>query len=339
MLCAGVDLGGTKIQSVICDQDRRVLGEDRRPTPTTGGPPDVADAIADSIRESARLAGVDVSDLVSVGVGSPGQIDVAAGTVSQARNLPDWVGSYPLGPELGSRLGGLPVSLGNDVQVAVLAEQVLGAGRSVDSFLGVFCGTGVGGGVVLEGRLWLGRGAAGEIGHTVVVADGRPWAGRRGVVEAYAGRAAMEEQARERIAAGEPSQLLEIMTAKGKPRMASGVWAKALTIGDPLASQLIDRAQWALGNGIASAVNLLDVPMIVIGGGLGLRLGQPFVDGVVAYMMPQLVKPADPPAVVLAELGDLGGAIGATLLPTNGADGPDLPGPRSRLSPPDTTIG
>jgi glucokinase len=311
-----VDLGGTKIQSVICGDDHRVLGDDRRPTPTVGGPSDVADAIAESVRERARLAGVTVADLASVGVGSPGQIDQSAGTVSQARNLPDWVGSYPLGPELSNRLGGAPVSLGNDVQVAVLAEQVLGAGRDVESFLGVFCGTGVGGGVVLSGDLWLGRGAAGEIGHTVVLADGRPWAGRRGVIEAYAGRAAMEEQARERIAAGEPSQLLAIMEAKGKPRMASGVWAKALKVGDPLAQALIDRAQWALGNGIASAVNLLDVPLVVIGGGLGLRLGQPFIDGIVGYMTPQLVKPADPPAVVLAALGDLGGAVGATLLPT-----------------------
>lgn len=314
MLRAGVDLGGTKIQSVICDDERIVLGQDRRPTPTTGGPADVADAIADSVRRSADLAGVSVGELHSLGVGSPGQIDVAAGTVSQARNLPDWVGTYPLGPELGARLSGLPVALGNDVQVAVLAEQVLGAGRDVDSFLGVFCGTGVGGGVVLHDELWIGRGAAGEIGHTVVLADGRPWAGRRGVVEAYAGRAAMEEQARERIAAGDPSALLQIMTDKGKPRMASGVWAKALAIGDPLAVELVDRAAWALGNGIASAINLLDIPLVVIGGGLGLRLGQPFVDTVVSYMTPQLVKKNEPPLVTLAELGDLGGAVGATLL-------------------------
>ncbi len=315
MLLVGVDLGGTKIQSVICDAERNVLGEDRRPTPTAGGPPDVADAIAESIATAAGLAGVAMTDLTSAGVGAPGQIDIAAGTVSQARNLPDWVGSYALGPELGQRLGGIPVALGNDVQVAVRAEQKLGAGRDVSSFIGVFCGTGVGGGVVLGDELWLGRGAAGEIGHTVVVADGLPWAGRRGVVEAYAGRAAMEAQARERMAAGEESRLLEIMEAKGKPRMASGVWAKALKVNDRLAMDLVDRAEWALGNGIASVVNLLDVPLIVIGGGLGLRLGQPFVDHIVSYMTPQLVKRDDPPAVVLAELGDLGGAVGATLLP------------------------
>lgn len=314
MLTAGVDLGGTKIQAVVCDADHQVLGDFRCPTPTTGGPPDVADAIADAVRRAAAAAGADAEQVTAVGVGAPGQIDIDAGTVTQARNLPDWDGSYALGPELGARLGDIPTGLGNDVQVAVRAELELGAGRPFDSFLGVFCGTGVGGGVVLDRHLWLGRGAAGEIGHTLVVADGRPWAGRHGVLEAYAGRAAMEEQARERIAAGEHSQLLEIMAAKGKPRLSSGVWAKAVRRGDPLAIDLIDQAVWALGNGIASAVNLLDVPAVIIGGGLGLRLGQPFVDRIVDTMIPQLVKAEEPPEVMLAALGDLGGAVGASLL-------------------------
>lgn len=314
MLTAGVDLGGTKIQAVVCDAEHQVLGEYRCPTPTEGGPPDVADAIAAAVRRAATDAGADPDQVTAVGVGAPGQIDIDEGTVTQARNLPDWDGSYALGPELGSRLGGIPTGLGNDVQVAVRAEQELGAGRRFDSFIGVFCGTGVGGGVVLNRHLWLGRGAAGEIGHTVVVADGRPWAGRKGVLEAYAGRAAMEEQARERIAAGEQSRLLAIMAAKGKPRMSSGVWAKAERKGDPVAVELIEQAVWALGNGIASAVNLLDVQAVIIGGGLGLRLGQPFVDRIITAMLPQLVKADEPPQVLLAQLGDLGGAVGASLL-------------------------
>ncbi|MFN8125422.1 MAG: ROK family protein [Candidatus Nanopelagicales bacterium] len=314
MLRAGVDLGGTKIQAVVCDDDHQVLGDFRCPTPTVGGPADVADAIADAVRRAAEAGGASAADVTAVGVGAPGQIDIDAGTVTQARNLPDWDGSYALGPELGARLGGIPTALGNDVQVAVRAELELGAGRPFPSFLGVFCGTGVGGGVVLDRTLWLGRGAAGEIGHTLVMADGRAWAGRHGVLEAYAGRAAMEVEARRRISEGADSQLLEIMAAKGKPRMASGVWAKAIRKGDPLAVELIDQAVWALGNGIASAVNLLDVPAVIIGGGLGLRLGQPFVDRIAATMVPQLVKADDPPEVMLAELGDLGGAVGASLL-------------------------
>ena len=316
MLRAGVDLGGTKIQAVICDENDVVVGQFRRLTPTTGGPPDVADAIAEAVTAAAEAGGVDPGDIKAVGVGSPGQIDNVAGTVSQAFNLPDWGGIYSLGPALTERLGGIPAALANDVQASVRAEMVLGAGRDYGSFLGVFAGTGVGGGVVIGGDLWLGRGAAGEIGHMVVQTrkGKRCPCGRKGCMEAYAGRAAMEAEARRRIGKGEKSKLIKIMEKKGKTRMASGVWAKALSKGDPVATDLIDSAVWALGSAIASAVNLLDVEAVVIGGGLGLRLGQPFVDDIAAAMKPHLVLEMHPPAMHLAELGDLGGAIGASLL-------------------------
>jgi glucokinase len=311
---AGVDLGGTKIQTVICDDRDLVLGADRRPTPTVGTPADVADAIAASVRCAAEAAGIDLGAILAVGVGSPGQIDSSAGTVSQAGNLPGWGGIYSLGRELTDRLG-MPARLANDVQVAVRAETVLGAGRAYGSFIGVFCGTGVGGGVVLDGQLWRGRGAAGEIGHMVVVADGAECpCGRRGCLEAYAGRAAMERQVRARVARGEKTRLLRIMEKKGKPRLSSGVWGKALDKGDPMAVELIDRAVEMLGVAIASAVNLLDVEAVIIGGGLGLRLGQHFVDRISEAMQPHLVLAMHPPAVHLAALGDLGGAMGAALL-------------------------
>jgi glucokinase len=313
-LRAGVDLGGTKIQAVVCDELDRVRGEFRRLTPTEGGPADVAAAIVDAVRQAAAAAEVDATDIAALGVGSPGQIDVAAGTVSQAGNLPGWRGVFGLGEALTDALG-VPVVLGNDVQVAVLAEMELGAGRDYGSFIGVFCGTGVGGGVVLNGELWRGRGAAGEIGHMVVEADGALCpCGREGCLEAYAGRAAMEAIVRRRVANGEHTRLLKIMAKKGKTRLASGVWAKGLKKKDPMAVELIDRAVWALGNGIASAVNLLDVEAVIIGGGLGLRLGQPFVDRVTEMMRPHLVMAMHPPDVHLAALGDLGGAIGAALL-------------------------
>ena len=313
-LRVGVDLGGTKIQTVICDDRDIVLAQSRLPTPNTGGPPDVADAIADSVRQAAEEGGIGLADITAIGVGAPGQVDMVAGTLSQAGNLPGWQGVYSLGPELTSRLGA-PVKLGNDVQVAVQAEVELGAGRDYGSLIGVFCGTGVGGGVVLDGKLWLGRGAAGEIGHTIVLADGATCpCGRQGCLEAYVGRGAMETEVRRRVANGEKTKLLKIMKKKGKPRLASGVWAKALKKKDPMAVELIDRAVWALGNGIASAVNLLDVEAVIIGGGLGLRLGQPFVYRVKEAMAPHLLLAMHPPAVHLAALGDLGGAMGAALL-------------------------
>ena len=311
---AGVDLGGTKIQAVVVDSDNAVLGQARLPTPTAGGPADVVAAMAEAVAEAAREAGVEASALAGVGVGSPGVVDSAAGTVSEARNLPGWEGTFPLAATLAD-LVHAPVSVANDVRVAVRAEVKLGAGRPFSSLLGVFWGTGVGGGVVLDGRIWDGRGAAGEIGHMVVKRDGaRCTCGRRGCMEAYAGRAAMELRARKLVEQGEHTSLFEIMEHRGRTRLTAGVWARALEHGDAMAVALIDRAVEALGAGIASAVNLLDVEAVVIGGGLGVRLGEPYAERIAEAMLPHLFADERPPAVKLAALGDLGGAIGAALL-------------------------
>jgi len=311
---AGIDLGGTKIQAVITDASHGVLGSSRLPTPTSGGPADVALAMIAAVRESSEAAGVAPGELTAVGVGSPGAVDDSAGTVTSARNLPDWEGTYALGEKLETALDA-PVALDNDVNVATMAEFELGAAKPFKSILGVFWGTGVGGGVVIDGRLWAGRGAAGEIGHMVVKSDGRTCpCGRTGCMEAYAGRGAMEARAREKVADGEKTVLFEIMEEKGKPRLSSGIWSRALERDDKLAHQLVDRAVEALGVAVASALNLLDVEAVVVGGGLGLRLGDPYVEKMRAAMMPHLFADHRPPEVLLASLGDLGGAVGATLL-------------------------
>jgi glucokinase len=306
---AGIDLGGTKIQAVVVDDDDSVQGEARLPTPTTGGPGDVARAMAEAVRSAS-----DGAELEGVGVGSPGIIDTRKGVVSSARNLPDWEASFPLASVLQDALDA-PVKLDNDVNVATDAEFHLGSGRPYRSILGVFWGTGVGGGIVLRGRPWLGRGGAGEIGHVVVKVGGaRCPCGRRGCMEAYAGRAALEARARRQVEKGHKTELFKIMEKRGRDRLTSGVWARALEHGDKLAQKLIDEAVEALGAGVASALNVLDVEAVIIGGGLGLRLGEPYRERIEKSMMPHLFASDDPPPVHLAELGDLGGAIGATLL-------------------------
>jgi glucokinase len=270
--------------------------------------------MAAALREAAAAAGVETSALSGVGVGSPGVVDADAGTVSGARNLPGWSGSFALAGALGAALA-TDVWLGNDVQVATDAEVALGAARGVRSLLGVFWGTGVGGGIVLGGRPWLGRGAAGEIGHVVIERDGRRCpCGRRGCMEAYAGRAALEARARRRHEKGEPTDLFKLMRRHDRTRLTSGIWARALARGDALATELIDDAVSALGAGVASAVNLLDVELVVIGGGLGVRLGEPYVERIAAAMQPHLFADERSPDVRLAALGDLGGALGAARL-------------------------
>src|ERR1700735_5570266 len=203
----GIDLGGTKIEAIVVDADNQVLGQARRPTPTEGGPAGGAQQMAgpmpEAPTEAARAARLETASLKGVGVGSPGSVDETAGTVTQARNLPGWNGTFALAKTLGDTIG-TPVKIGNDVQVAINAEFKLGAGKPYDSLLGVWWGTGVGGGIIINRKLWLGRGSAGEIGHMVIKLDGALCpCGRRGCVEAYSGRAAMEAKARKEHEDGE----------------------------------------------------------------------------------------------------------------------------------------
>jgi glucokinase len=325
-LRGGIDLGGTKIEAIVVDSANTVRGSARVATPDKGGPQDVAEAMADAMVKAAQAAGGQTDKLAGIGVGSPGVVDRQDGTVSGARNLPGWDGSFPLAAKLEALLGA-QVAVGNDVQVGTNAEMVLGAGQPYDSFLGVFWGTGIGGGVVINRRLWLGRGGAGEIGHTVVREGGRRCTcGREGCLEAYAGRLAMELRAQKEQEDGEHTVLFELMAEHGHEHLTSSIWERALKAHDKLAHELIDRAVAALGTGIASAINLLDLEAVVIGGGLGLRLGEPYVERIEAAMFPHLFADQRPPRVQLAALGDLGGAIGAALLVAAAAPAPRTTG-------------
>jgi glucokinase len=311
---AGVDLGGTKIQIVVVDGRAKVLGQSRVPTPTEGGPEDVVNAIAAALRSAADEANLATDSLVGVGVGAPGGIDPEKGLLINAPNLPGFDGEFPLGPELEQRLG-TRIFLGNDVSVATEAEFRLGAGKPYNSILGVFWGTGVGGGIILNGEQWVGRGSAGEIGHVVVKMGGdRCTCGRRGCMEAYAGRGSMELKARHRVKKGEKTRLFEIMEKRGRDRLTSGIWARALAHEDKMALELIDAAIEALGAGVASCVNVLDPEAVIIGGGLGIRLGEPYAKRIADAMLPHLFVDEHPPAIKVATLGDLGGAMGAALL-------------------------
>ena len=308
----GLDLGGTKIQAVVTDGGATVLGQARRDTPRKGGPDAVVSELAEALREALDDAGVEPMGLAGIGVGAPGSIDVETGTVIQVANIDGWDAPFPLGPALAAEIG-RAVTIGNDANVAVEAERRFGAGRGFDSFLGVLWGTGVGGGIVIDGRALVGRGSAGEIGHVCAKPGGRRCnCGLEGCVEAYAGRGSLEERARE-IAREQPTVLFELMEKRGRDRLTSGVWLRALQAGDQVALALIQRAVQALGVGIGSAVTLLDVEAVVIGGGLGERLGPDWLARIEAAANEHTFF-REPPVYRLAELGDLGGAIGASLL-------------------------
>jgi glucokinase len=324
-LRGGIDLGGTKIEAIVVDAEQRVLGQARQPTPTDGGPDGVAEHMAQALQDAAKAAGVQSFELAGVGVGSPGDVDEQTGAVANARNLPNWSASFQLGKTLSDKLG-TKVRVGNDVQVATQAEFSFGAGKPYSSLLGVFWGTGVGGGLIFNGEPWLGRGGAGEIGHMVVKLGGAKCpCGRRGCMEAYAGRAAMEARARRKVGKGATTNLFKIMKHHDRTRLTSSIWAHALEARDPLAVALIERAVQALGAGIASAINLLDVEAVIIGGGLGVRFGQPMAERISTAMHPHLFNDQRPPAVRVAGLGDLGGGIGAAQLISSANGHPEGP--------------
>lgn len=310
----GIDLGGTKIAAAIIGPDHKVISYSKRPTPDRGGPEDVVRAMVATIQDAAKAAGVATSELRGVGVGAPGSVDTATGSLSDAGNLPNWQGSYPLGEQLSKAIG-TGVSVGNDVQVGTRAEYLLGGGAGYNSLLGVFWGTGVGGGIILDGKAWTGRGRAGEIGHTLVRRGGaRALNGLHGTVEAYAGKKSMEDKARREVKKGRKTSLFREMKKRKKTSLTSSVWWHAMEDGDELAEDLLNRAVTALSAGIASAVNLLDVEAVVIGGGLGVRFADTLVPQIIDGMGSYLLEPENPPAVRGAALGDEGGVIGASLL-------------------------
>lgn len=312
MMKAGLDLGGTKIQAVVTDGTDDVLGKARRETPRAGGPEAVVRELAEAVRTALDDAQIEPMGISGVGLGAPGSIDAETGTVVQVPNIDGWDAPFPVGPALAEELG-RPVAIGNDVNVAVEAERRFGAGRGYDSFLGVFWGTGIGGGIVVDGRILIGRGSAGEIGHICSKPGGRRCnCGLNGCVEAYAGRGALEERARE-LAKERKTVLFELMEKRGRDRLTSGVWLRALQAHDKVAEELIERAVQALGVGIGVAVTLLDVEAVVIGGGLGERLGEEWLAKIEQAARAHTFF-RDAPVYRQAELGDLGGAIGASLI-------------------------
>jgi glucokinase len=307
----GLDLGGGSVQAIAM-ADEQVLGEARLKTPTTGDRTAVLDVLAAAVHQVVGAADVAAADVRAVGVGTPGV--VIDGTVGGASNMPGFLERFALADLLEQRVE-RPVHVINDVSAAAIAEHRVGAGRGTEHLLCVFVGTGVGGGLVLAGRPYLGgSGGAGEFGHMIVERGGAVCpCGRRGCVEAYAGRRAIALAAERAHADGRATVLFDVMREQGEERVTSGVVAEALARGDELVADLVDAAVDALGTGIAAAVNLLDVEAVVLGGGLADRLGAPLLTRVDAVVRPLLFLQPPQVHVVGAELGPRAGSLGAAL--------------------------
>lgn len=298
-------MGGTNIEVGLVDDRHRVVSRAKAPTPT-GGPDDVLATITDLIGSLDDAP-------VAVGVGIPGVVH--EGKVLTVPNLAHWHDKVDLVDELTGRLS-VPVALGNDANVGLLGEWLDGAARGGRNVLGLWMGTGIGGGLILDGRPFTGsRGAAGEIGHVVVQANGALCTcGRRGCAEAYAGRRSMRGVATAMVDAGWQTSLFEIRDDEAKSTLTSKVWARALDKGDALATKLFGTAVETLGIAVGSTVNLLDLDRIVVGGGLAEKLGPDLADRIAAAAAPWMLQPSPDLTFVVSALGDDAGVVGAASL-------------------------
>ncbi len=313
-LVVGVDMGGTKILAAVVQADGKILGNAKRQTRAEGGPAEVIARIAETVNQAIGAADVSLADIEALGIGAPGPVDSHAGIVFHTPNMPGW-DHIPLGQALSDSLG-IPAFVENDVNVGTLGEYVLGAGKGTTDMVGIFVGTGVGGGIVLDGKLRHGtHHAAGEIGHMVIAAGG-PYCGcgRQGCLEAVASRTAIARDLAAGIKHGRPN-LLAVSGKRRLKRMTSGVLAKAWADGCPLTCEVLSRTQWYLGLHAAAIVNLLDPEMLVYGGGLVEAMGDDFLEPVRAVARQHYIYQGGTPVqIVTAKLGDDAGVLGAAVL-------------------------
>jgi glucokinase len=300
----GVDIGGTKILALQLDRDNGIVSEVRAATPARGD--EVLEAVAGVI--------TGLGPVEAVGVGAPGLVD-RDGVLRFAPNLPHVVG-LPLRAGLEERFPGVAVVVDNDATCAGWAERVLGAGQGSPDVLMVTLGTGIGGGLIAGGQLVRGgNGFAGEIGHMVVEAHGPPCpCGKQGCWERFASGSGLGRLGREAAEAGAAPGLVE--RAGGDPVAVRGEHVTAAAAaGDAGALAVVDKFAWWVALGLANLANIFDPECIVLGGGLTVSGGlflEPVREAFLDLVEAATYRPAI--RIVLAELGEQAGAVGAAML-------------------------
>jgi glucokinase len=297
----GVDLGGTNIRAAVATGATQHAPPVHRATPAAQGPDAVLDAIAECAREAAG------GTVEGIAIGIPGPLDPQTGVVHTAPHLPGWH-ELPAGEMLSKRVG-CPVAVRNDASLAGFAEWKAGAGRGTSHFIFVTASTGIGGALILGGRLYDGgAGSAGEIGHAPMGLDGPACGqGHRGCLEGFASGTGIAESARRGLAAGAASSLADLAREQIDARMVE----EAAKAGDEFSRRLFAEAGHALGRAIGGLINLLSPEVIAIGGGLinaQELLFTPLREGVKEMAFEY---PASRCTIVEAGLGTDAGLVGA----------------------------
>jgi glucokinase len=304
----GIDLGGTNMQIGVVDEKGSVVGRSRKKTQALEGRAKVLDRIVEGVNQACEHAGMTVKQLGGLGIGAPGAIDPGRGVVLEAVNL-RWT-DVALADILKERLG-IPVVVDNDVNVAIYGEWKMGAGQGVTELLGVWVGTGIGGGLIIHGKLYEGAlFTAGEIGHTTLF-PGVPMGQRS--LEQNCSRTAVADRLVKLIKANRSSKLAESVIAGES--IKSKLIADAYEAGDALTREVVDEVALHLGIAVANCVTLLSLPRVVLGGGLTEAIGKPFVNevkkSVKQHVFPDRCRQVE---IVASELEDDAGLLGAALL-------------------------
>ncbi len=309
----GIDLGGTNIAAGLVDESMRIVDKASVSTRAPRPMADLADDIAALVRKLLERGGLDRQDLAAVGVGVPGTANRENGHLEDANNL--GFDDEPFLPVLEERLEGLPVRFGNDANAAAWGEYRAGD-YPEDSFIMMTIGTGIGGGVILNGKLWDGiNGAAAEFGHMVIRRDGAPCTcGRRGCFEAYASAAALVRQARERMQMEVRTRLWTL--CGGDPgRLEAKTVFDGAAAGDRASIELLDAYTTSLAEGTANIINLFQPAVLCVGGGVsraGEALLRPLREKTAQRVYSRNAKRNT--RLVLAQLDNDAGILGAALL-------------------------
>jgi glucokinase len=308
----GIDLGGTKVLAAVLDRDGKIVARARAKTRGWRDDEKVFATIAQAGHRAIERAGIDPENIAGVGIGSPGPIDFDTGYIIETANLR--FKNFPLGPRIAEAFS-RPAIVENDVNAAVYGEYRSGAARGAQDVLGVFVGTGIGGGLILNGSLYRGFSkSAGEVGHMIVDVGGpKCGCGNRGCLEAVASRTAISREIRKAIKRGYRSDVLK--RVEDSESLSGKQLRVAYDSGDKLVRKVIHRSAEVIGLGIGSQLNLLGLEMVVLGGGVVEAFGDEFV-GRVERVARDIAFDANSKDVkmVRAALGDDAGVIGVAML-------------------------
>lgn len=310
----GVDLGGTNVRAAVTDFNGNILGQGRQPSLAMESPEVTISQIIKSIYDAVKASGIELSKIRGIGIGVPGRHNSKQGVVMWSPNFKDmWKGVQVLAPIREEFK--IPVFMGNDANVAALGEFRFGAAKNVNSMVMMTLGTGIGGGIILDGKLWTGANeAGGEVGQQIINPGGmKCGCGNFGDLEGETRRDAIVERAVKKLHRGRKSMLTEMVHPKYYD-LTPAMIADAANKGDEIALEVMEETGYFIGLGVSNLISILNPEMVVIGGGIsqaGDVLWAPIMRTVRANAITDALEVC---SVVPAQLGDDAGVMGGVVL-------------------------